>query len=82
VRIFNQYSFLVAAVFLIGLLAVLASRTRAKQAASLVLVVVVIAILVIWYFLRPTPSVLADTAEIQAQIGSGVPVLLEFQSPY
>jgi len=69
VRIFNQYSFLVAAVFLIGLLAVLASRTRAKQAASLVLVVVVIAILVIWYFLRPTPSVLVDTAEIQAQIG-------------
>ena len=81
-RIFNQYSFLVAAVFLIGLLAILANRTRAKQGASLVLALVVVAIFVAWYFLRPTPSVLVDTAEIQAQIGSGVPVLLEFQLPY
>ena len=81
-RIINQYSFLVAAVFLIGLLAVLANRTRAKQGAYLALALVVVAILVAWYFLRPTPSVLANAAEIQAQIGSGVPVLLEFQSPY
>ena len=81
-RILNQYSFLAAAVFLIGLLAVIANRTRAKQTAYLVLVLVVVAIIVAWYFLRPTPSVLAETAEIQAQIGSGVPVLLEFQSPY
>lgn len=81
-RIINQYSFLVAAVFLIGLLAILANRTRAKQGAYLVLALVAVVILVAWYFLRPTPSVLADAAEIQAQIGSGVPVLLEFQSPY
>jgi NADH:ubiquinone oxidoreductase subunit K len=82
VRIFNQYSFLAAAVFLIGLIAVLANRARARQGAYLVLALVVLAILVAWYFLRPTSSSLADTAEIQAQIGSGVPVLLEFQSPY
>ena len=81
-RIFNQYSFLAAAVFLIGLLAVLANRARARQGAYLALALVVLAILVAWYFLRPTPSVLANAAEIQAQIGSGVPVLLEFQSPY
>ena len=81
-RIFNQYSFLVAAVFLIGLLAVLANRARAKQGAFLALALVAVSILIAWYFLRPTPSVLADAAEIQAQIGSGIPVLLEFQSPY
>ena len=81
-RIFNQYSFLAAAVFLIGLIAVLANRARARQGAYLALALVVLAILVAWYFLRPTPSVLANAAEIQAQIGSGVPVLLEFQSPY
>ena len=81
-RILNQFSFLAAAVFLIGLLAVLANRARAKQAAYLALALVAVAILVAWYFLRPTPSVLANTTEIQAQIGSGVPVLLEFQSPY
>jgi len=80
VRILNQYSFLAAVVFLIGLLAVLANRAQAKQASYLVLALVVVAILVIWYFLRPTPT--PDTAGIQAQIGGGVPVLLEFQSPY
>ena len=81
-RIINQYSFVVAAVSLIGLLAILVNRARVKQSAYLILVLALVGIFIAWYFLRPISSVSAETAGIQAQIGNGVPVLIEFQSPY
>jgi hypothetical protein len=38
--------------------------------------------LAIWFLFRPTATPAADSASIEAQIGAGQPVLLEFQSPY
>ena len=45
--------------------------------------VIVTGLVVAWAALHPRPTLLMDDAkEVQAMIGTGKPVLLEFQSPY
>ncbi len=42
-----------------------------------------VALAALYFYLRPVQTELAgEAAEVQAMIGQGVPVLLEFQSPY
>ena len=35
-----------------------------------------------WLAIRPTPTAVSEADQIRARIGQGVPVLLEFQSPF
>lgn len=77
----NQHSFtLLALLIWIVLAGVL--RRRGGWPVLLALTVVAGALVATWYAVRPRPTPMGEAAAIQAQIGRGTPVLLEFQSPY
>jgi thioredoxin 1 len=84
-NILNAYSFPIIAGALI-LIAALAYWLRTKKAGLpefLGLGLIVAALIVGWSQLAPRGAVLPGGAgEVQAMIGQGTPVLLEFQSPY
>jgi hypothetical protein len=80
---FNQYSFvfIASALILIGVIFVFSRKPRWQDA--LALGVVTAGIVTAWFILHPVQTPLMDDAKnVQALIGQGKPVLLEFQSPY
>ena len=82
-QIFNQYSFvfIASALILIGVIFVFSRKLRWQEA--LALGVIVAGIVTAWFILHPVQTPLMDDAKnVQAMIGQGKPVLLEFQSPY
>lgn len=82
-NILNQYSFiwLAAAVTLIAALVFLRKKPRLPD--FLAVGVILLALVAAWFVLRPRQTLLSgEAAEVQARIGQGTPVLLEFQSPY
>jgi len=81
--LFNQYSifWLTAVLAIVAVLLLLRRRSRWFEfvAAGLVVLGLVLA----WAMLRPRATAVGlEAAAVQAEIGRGVPVLLEFQSPY
>jgi hypothetical protein len=79
----NQYSFLWMAGALLLLVVLLLVRRKSKSGAFVALVVVAAALAGAWLLFRPTQTPLMDDAKkVQSMIGQGMPVLLEFQSPY
>ena len=79
----NQYSFLISALFLCLLLGLLLLRRRAGlRRGAIILGSVALFMLVFWLLARPIQTANPDPAAVRAQIGSGMPVLLEFQSPF
>jgi hypothetical protein len=68
---------------ILGLAALLVFRRRRRATELIGFALVLVALIAIWLVLRPrqTPQV-GDAAQIQALIGRGKPVLLEFQSPF
>src|SRR5512140_988988 len=82
-EILNQYSFLISAVFLWLLLALLLLRRKAgRKRGAIVLGGLALFMLGLWLLVRPIQSGSPDPAAVRAQIGTGMPVLLEFQSPF
>ena len=81
-KIINQYSFLWGAVFLLLILAILLFRNGIKKMDFAILAGAAALIVVIWLLVRPQATPNANSDNIQSQIGMGLPVLLEFQSPY
>ncbi|MBI5933596.1 MAG: hypothetical protein HY867_07790 [Chloroflexi bacterium] len=82
-QIFNQYSlvFIASALILIGVIFVFSRKLRWQE--TLALGVIVAGIVTAWILLHPVQTPLMDDAKnVQAMIGQGKPVLLEFQSPY
>ena len=82
-QIFNQYSFvfIASALILIGVIFVFSRKLRWQE--TLALGVIVAGIVTAWFILHPVQTPLMDDAKnVQAMIGQGKPVLLEFQSPY
>ena len=57
-------------------------RDGVRPADLLALAALAGGILVAWLALRPGPSTVSNSSDIQKLIGSGTPVLLELQSPY
>ncbi len=82
-QLFNHYSFLWMALGLtvVAGLVLLTHKPGPREFISFAAIVV--AVLVAWTVLHPrqTPQV-TDAKSVQALIGSGKPVLLDFQSPY
>jgi hypothetical protein len=79
----NQYSLFLILMALLLLLASFLFRKGIRIQPIIALLVIFAGILVAWMALRPTQTPLSDAAsDIQARIGAGQPVLLEFQSPY
>jgi hypothetical protein len=82
-QILNQYSALWIAGAFVLLVVLVIFRHKPKASDFVALGVVVIGLGVAWYLLHPTQTPLMDNAKsVQAMIGQGKPVLLEFQSPY
>ncbi len=81
--ILNQYSFLWLAVAVTLIATLVFLRKKPRLPDFLAVGVILLALLTAWMILRPRHTILSgEAAEVQAQIGQGTPVLLEFQSPY
>jgi hypothetical protein len=82
-QVFNQYSavLIAAALMLVAVVFVFSRKPRWQDA--LALGVIAAGLVTAWFILHPLQTPLMDDAkQVQAMIGQGKPVLLEFQSPY
>ena len=82
-QLYNHYSFLWIALGLtiVAGLVLLTNKPRLRDFISFG--VIVAGLIVAWLVLHPRQTPLMENAKsVQAMIGSGRPVLLEFQSPY
>lgn len=81
--IFNQYSAVWIAVFLVIIAGVILLRRKPKWPQISVFSILVVVLVAAWIFLHPRQSgPVMDAAQVRGSIGRGTPVLLEFQSPY
>jgi threonine/homoserine efflux transporter RhtA len=68
---------------ILGLAALLVFRRRRRATELIGFALVLVALIAIWLVLGPRQTLhVGDAAQIQALIGQGKPVLLEFQSPF
>jgi len=81
-QLINQYSLLVIGVMGLGLLAFLLLRDGIKKQDIIILGIIVLSSILLWYVWHPRQDSLQKAEAVQAQIGQGIPVLIEFQSPY
>jgi len=82
-QIFNQYSAVWIAAFLVAIAGVILLRRRPKWPQFLGFGLLVVCLVAAWIYLHPRQtSQTLTAAQVQASIGHGKPVLLEFQSPY
>jgi len=73
----------VIGVLLVGMVSLVLFTDKPKWNDYLAFSVIVGAYLAAWIILHPRQTPLIEDAQtVQAMIGSGTPVLLEFQSPY
>ncbi|MCB0120063.1 MAG: hypothetical protein H6634_15200 [Anaerolineales bacterium] len=81
--LFGTYSFVTIAVGFAFIAGVILLSNRPKWNDYLAFGVIVAGLVITWTVLHPRQTPLMDDAkEVQAMIGNGKPVLLEFQSPY
>ena len=81
-RFFNQHSFTLLATGSILVLAIVLFRDGIEAGDFIALGALIFGLVVAYAFLKPGPSSLFEVDQVEAQIGNGRPVLLEFQSPY
>jgi len=81
-ELLNHHSYLLVAVTILLVVAFLLLRDGAKPADFLVLAALLALLAGVWWLIRPDSDAELAVAEVQAQIGNGRPVLLEFQSAY
>ncbi|MBI3167801.1 MAG: hypothetical protein HYZ22_04945 [Chloroflexi bacterium] len=82
-EIFGLYSFIFIAAGFAFVAGVILLSNKPKWNDYLAFSVIVVGLVVTWTILHPRQTLLMDDAkEVQAMIGAGKPVLLEFQSPY
>lgn len=82
-QIINQYSALWMAVVLLLVLTAILFRHKPQPGEYLAFGGLIVGLAVAWTLLHPIQTpLMEDTQKVQAMIGQGKPVLLEFQSPY
>jgi len=82
-EIYNHYSFLWIALGLTIVAGLVLLTNKPKFKDYLSFSVIAAGLFVSWLILHPHQTALMkDARSVQAMIGSGTPVLLEFQSPY
>jgi len=80
---FNQYSLILILIAILAVVAFLLFRKGIRIQEIIAFLVIFAGLAVAWMALRPTQTPLSDAASnVQARIGAGRSVLLEFQSPY
>ena len=82
IHFLNQNSFILAGLTVIALVAAFLLRDGVRLADFLALAGLAGGLFVAWLALRPGPSTVSNSSELQRLVGSGTPVLLELQSPY
>ncbi len=83
VLLLRQYSFVAIALGLIIAAGFILLTNKPKWSDYLAFGVIVGGLFTAWVILHPRQTPLMDDArKVQAMIGAGTPVLLEFQSPY
>ncbi len=81
--LFGEYSFITIAVGFAIITGVILLGNRPRWNDYLAFGVIVGAMIFAWTILHPRQTILMGEAkQVQAMIGAGKPVLLEFQSPY
>lgn len=81
--ILGPYSGIVVLIAAILVMAIAILSRRARQQEFIWVGALALLMVAGWVAIRPTQTPLMDDAkEVQAMIGAGKPVLLEFQSPY
>lgn len=79
----NEYSFITFSVGFIIIAGIILLTNKPKWNDYLAFGVIALALFTAWSLVHPRQTPLMDDAkEVQAMIGAGKPVLLEFQSPY
>jgi thiol-disulfide isomerase/thioredoxin len=82
-EIYNYYSFIWIALGLTIVAGLVLLTNKPKFRDYLSFSVIVAGLLVSWWVLHPHQTqLMQDAKAVQAMIGDGTPVLLEFQSPY
>jgi hypothetical protein len=81
-RFINQHSFSLFAATSLILLAVYLFHDGIDSSDLVALGALAVGLVIAYWLLGPGPSTHSQVAEIEAKIGKGQPVLLEFQSPY
>ena len=80
---FNQYSFISIALGFIIVAGLILLTRNPKWNDYLAFGVVVVGLVTAWVILHPVQTpLMGDSKNVQAMIGAGKPVLLEFQSPF
>lgn len=81
--LFGEYSFIFIAAGFAFISGIILLSNKPRWNDYLAFSVIVLGLIVTWAILHPRPTFLMDDAQqVQAMIGQGKPVLLEFQSPY
>ena len=81
--VFNQYSLILVVLVILAVTGAFLFRKSPRLPEIIAFIVVLLGLVVAWIALRPTQTPLSNAAEeVRTRIGSGKPVLLEFQSPY
>ena len=79
----REYSFLIAALGLAFAAGLILLTNRPKWENILAFGLIVGALFACWYVLHPIQTpLMGDAQSVRSLIGTGTPVLLEFQSPY
>jgi hypothetical protein len=81
-QIFQAYSLLWIAGALVILVGLLLFRNKPRPADALAFLGLLVGLVAIYFYVRPTQTLMGEAASVQQMIGAGKPVLLEFQSPY
>lgn len=81
--IINQYSFITIAIALALVAGLILLTNKPKWNDYLAFGIIILGLFTAWGILHPRQTPLMDDAKIvQSLIGTGTPVLLQFQSPY
>jgi hypothetical protein len=78
----NLYSLPLLFTLVMLLLGVYFIRRGLNRRHALLLGILALGMVAIWYVVRPVQTPHEDLTDLRSQIGAGLPVLLEFQSPY
>jgi len=80
---FNQYSFILISFALIVVAGFILLSKNPRWNDFLAFGVIVAGFIAAWIIMHPVQTqLMGDAKNVQAMIGAGKPVLLEFQSPY
>ena len=78
----NQYSFLIVSAVVVVLLGIYLFRKQVDRSGFITFGALILGLLLAFFLLHPGSSPSQEVDEILEQIGTGQPVLLQFQSDY